>query len=49
MTRVDAAQALCGLGLIFAGCAMVSWPAALVVPGVILVGLAIFPRRRPGK
>ena len=40
-----------GLGLIAAGLAMVSVPAALVVTGALLLGLAVWPlvRRGPGE
>ena len=37
-----------GLGCIAAGLAMVSVPAALVVTGVLLLGLAVLPLLRRG-
>ncbi len=41
--------AAAGLGLMTAGLAMVYAPAALIVPGALLFGLAIWPLLRPRK
>ena len=43
------ALAIVGLGMIAAGLAMVSVPAALVVTGALLFGLAIWPLMRHGE
>ena len=45
-TRLDALEALAGLGLITAGVAMIHVGAALIVAGAVLLAMAAWPTRR---
>ena len=44
--RLDALEALAGLGLITAGVAMIHLGAALIVAGAVLLAMAAWPTRR---